>query len=95
MTDSRVRVPLNGKTVDLLQLAGEVGTALTASDVEVVVADATADVTEAELRAAVDAHVPVEVRTPVELLLADVAKASTVVGMRKALLDRLPDVLGR
>jgi hypothetical protein len=58
VTDTRTRVPLNGKTVNLAQLAAEVGAALTASDTEVVVADEKAKITAAQLKAAVEAHKP-------------------------------------
>lgn len=57
MSDTRTRVPLNGKAVDLAQLATEVGTDLVASDTEVVVASEDSTVTAAQLKAAVDAHV--------------------------------------
>jgi hypothetical protein len=57
-TDTRPRVPLNGKQVLLEQLAAEVGTALVASDTEVVVADPESTVTAAALKAALDAHTP-------------------------------------
>jgi hypothetical protein len=57
-TDTRPRVPLNGRTINLAQLAAEIGTALTASETEVVVADETATVTAEQLQAALDAHVP-------------------------------------
>jgi hypothetical protein len=58
MTDTRPRVPLNGKAVDLAQLAVEVGAALSASDTEVVVADEKTSVSAEALQAALDAHVP-------------------------------------
>jgi hypothetical protein len=58
VADTRPRVPLNGKTVNLAQLAAEVGAALTASDTEVVVADDTASVTASALKTALDAHTP-------------------------------------
>jgi hypothetical protein len=57
-TDDRPRVALNGKTINLAQLAGEVGVALTASEIEVVVADPESTVTAAALQAALDAHTP-------------------------------------
>jgi hypothetical protein len=57
--DTRTRVPLNGKTVDLAQLAAEIGAPLTASDADVVVADGESAVTAAQLKAALDAHQPV------------------------------------
>jgi hypothetical protein len=56
--DPRPRVPLNGKTVDLAQLSVEVGTPLSSSDTEVVVADPDSTVTVADLQAALDAHTP-------------------------------------
>jgi hypothetical protein len=58
MPDIRVRVPLNGKTINLAQLAAEVDADLSASDVEVVVADPVSTVTAAALRSAVEAHIP-------------------------------------
>jgi hypothetical protein len=58
MTDTRPRVPLNGKTINLGQLAAETGAALVASDTEVVVADESAPMTTAQLQSAVDAHTP-------------------------------------
>lgn len=57
MTDTRPRIRLT-KPIDLAQLAAEVGTGLTASDTEVVVADPKSTVTAAQLKAAVDAHTP-------------------------------------
>jgi hypothetical protein len=57
-TDSRARVALNGKPIDLAQLAAEVGTELTASAAEVVVADEDSAVTAAALQAALEAHTP-------------------------------------
>lgn len=58
MSDTRPRVPLNGKTVRLDQLAAEVGTDLVASETEVVVADEASTVTQAALQKALDAHTP-------------------------------------
>jgi hypothetical protein len=63
-TDTRARVPLNGKNVDLEQLAQEVGTPLTASDTEVVVADPDSTVTASALQKALNAHVPAPAATP-------------------------------
>lgn len=57
-TDTRPRAPLNGKSVRLCQLAAEVGTDLTASDTEVVVAAADSTVTQSALQKALDAHMP-------------------------------------
>lgn len=59
-TDTRPRVQLDGKVIDLALLAEEVGADLTASDAEVVVAHETADVTVEQLAAAVARHVPPE-----------------------------------
>lgn len=56
-TDTRTRVPLT-KPVDLAQLAAEVGAALSASEDDLVVADADAPVTPEALSAALDAHTP-------------------------------------
>jgi hypothetical protein len=58
MTDTRPRVPLNGKAIRLDQLAAEVGTPLSASDTEVVVTGEDSTVTATTLQAALDAHVP-------------------------------------
>ena len=58
-TDERVRVPLNGKIVDLAQLKDEVGGVdLVADATEVVVAVEGAPLTAPALAAAVAAHVP-------------------------------------
>jgi hypothetical protein len=70
VTDPRPRVSLDGKVVDLAQLATEVGAPLTASDVEVVVADPGSTVTAATLQAALDAHVPAPTATPDDDLAA-------------------------
>lgn len=77
MTDTRTRVALNGKTIDLAQLAAEVGSNLTASDTEVVVADADSTVTASVLKAALDAHVPPPTVDPVALFAAAVNVADT------------------
>ncbi len=71
MSDSRVRVPLNGKTVNLARLTAEVGTALTASDTEVVVADVGSTVTAAALSKAIAAHTPPTQPAPVKPLTDD------------------------
>jgi hypothetical protein len=71
MTDTRPRVPLNGKTVGLEQLAEEVGADLCASDTEVVVADEDSTVTAAMLQAALDAHTPPSEPVPVDPLTDD------------------------
>jgi hypothetical protein len=70
MTDTRPRIPLNGKAIDLAQLSAEVGAALTASETEVVVADEDSTVTESALQAALDAHVPAPTATPDDDLAA-------------------------
>lgn len=58
MTDTRVRVPLNGKQVDLAQLDQELGGfGLCASETEVVAVEGS-PVTEPELMAGIEAHVP-------------------------------------
>jgi hypothetical protein len=59
-TDTRPRVPLNGRTINLAQLATEVGAPLTASGTEVVIADSESAVSAAQLQAALDAHVPAQ-----------------------------------
>jgi hypothetical protein len=79
VTDTRPRVPLNGKTVNLAQLATEVGTGLAASDTEVVVAEPTSTVTASALQAALDAHVPVPEPDPD----ADLAAAINAVDTSK------------
>jgi hypothetical protein len=70
MTDTRTRVPLNGKTIDLAQLAAEVGVPLSASDTEVVVADEKSTVTASALQKALDAHTPAPAPTPDDDLAA-------------------------
>lgn len=57
MADLRPRVACT-KPINLVQLAGEVGVALAASAVEVVVAAASSPVTQARLAEAIDAHIP-------------------------------------
>jgi hypothetical protein len=96
VTDTRTRVPLNGKAVDLAQLAAEVGVPLTASDSEVVVADSKSTVTAAVLKTALDAHTPVP---PVDHA-AEFGKAVTAIDTSKvtdpaakAALDALKSVL--
>jgi hypothetical protein len=69
--DTRTRVPLNGKRIDLAQLATEVGAALTASETEVVVTDPGAKVTQVTLSKAVAAHTPPVRRQPVPRLTDD------------------------
>ncbi len=70
MPDTRARVAINGKAINLAQLAKEVGAALSASDVEVVVVDEKATVTAAALHRAVAAHAPAAVQ-PVSPLTDD------------------------
>lgn len=53
--DPRPRVAHKGKALNLVQLAAELGAALAADDVDVVVVDDSR--TQAQLQAAVDAHV--------------------------------------
>lgn len=69
MTDTRVRVPLDGKKIDLAQLATEIGADLSASDAEVVVTDDDSPVTADALAAAVKSHTPPP--PPVEPLTDD------------------------
>lgn len=57
-TDTRPRVALAGKQVNLAQLTAEVGSGLVASDSEVVVADADSQVTAEALATALAAHTP-------------------------------------
>jgi hypothetical protein len=56
VADTRPRVPLNGKAINLAQLSKEVGAALSASDTEVVVADANSTITASALSKALAAH---------------------------------------
>jgi hypothetical protein len=58
VTDTRTRIPLGGKKIDLALLAEEVGVALSASDDEVVVANEKSTVSASTLQAALDAHTP-------------------------------------
>lgn len=71
-TDQRVRVPLNGKEINLAQLDDETGGHGLTASTEVVVAIEGSPVTLAALSAAVAAHVPVWPPPPptVEELLA-------------------------
>lgn len=69
--DERVRVPLNGKTIDLALLDAETGGhGLCADDLEVVAVEGS-PVTEVELAAAVAAHVAPPPPASVEDQLAD------------------------
>lgn len=88
MPDTRPRVALNGKTVDLAQLATEVGAALSASDTEVVVADPKATVTAAQLKAALDAHTPAPKPDPDADFRKALEAATTVAAIRDALLGK-------
>lgn len=84
--DTRPRVPLNGKRIDLLLLAEEVGAPLAASDTEVVVADEDSPVTAAQLQSALDAHTaPVEVDHAADFAAA-VKAATTLDALKAALL---------
>lgn len=85
-TDTRPRVPLNGKTIDLEQLTAEIGAGLTASDTELVVADDKATVTAAELRAALDAHTPAPKPDPDAEFRKAVEAATTLAALKAALL---------
>lgn len=89
--DTRPRADLNGKTINLEQLAQEVGTPLCASDVEVVVADEQAPVTVQQLEAAVDAHVPV-LPEPFEIVPA-LEAATTLVQVKAALITHFQEGL--
>jgi hypothetical protein len=85
--DTRPRVPLS-KEVNLAQLSDEMGVGLCASDAEVVVADPDADITKAQLAAAVKAHVPDPNfgRDPDDVRreeLAEKAKAGTLTGSER------------
>lgn len=88
MTDTRTRVPLNGKVVDLTQLTVEVGAALTASDTEVVVADPDSTVTAAQLRTALDAHTPAPDPDPDAELVAAITAATTLAQLKDALIGK-------
>jgi hypothetical protein len=70
MSDTRPRVKLNGKRIDLAQLAKEVGAPLSASETEVVVADPDSTVTAAALSKALAGHTPPSA-TPIEPPLTD------------------------
>jgi hypothetical protein len=86
VNDARARVKLDGKAINLAQLAQEVGAPLTGSAAEVVVADARSSVTAEELRVAVGAHVPAEpVDHDAEFRQA-VEAATTIAGLKAALL---------
>lgn len=80
MDDRRPRVPLNGRPINIDQLAAEVGDALTASTSEVVLADPASQVTAVELAAAVAAHTP----APVEPTPTLAELAAEVRGMKRA-----------
>jgi hypothetical protein len=81
--DTRVRVPLGGKQIDLAQLTEEIGVGLTADDTHVVVADPDDDhITVEQLAAALDAHDP---PAPVDPLTDDEIRAL------RAMLERTPD----
>ena len=56
MADDRPRAARSGKQINLAQLGQEVGAALCSSDSEIVVADPTSKVTQAQLAAALLAH---------------------------------------
>lgn len=86
MDDTRPRVALNGKTIDLEQFAAEVGAALCASDTEVVVADSDAPVTAAQLQAALDAHTPAPTPDPDGEFRQAVEAATTLAALKAALL---------
>jgi hypothetical protein len=85
-TDTRPRVPLNGKKVNLAQLAAEVGAALAASDTEVVVADPSSSVTAAALQAALDAHTPAVPPDPEAEFRKAVEAATSLDALKAALL---------
>lgn len=87
--DPRVRVPLNGKRVDLEQLTAEVGTALCASPDEVVVADPAAKVTGTQLAAAVKAHVPPPVVDPDAAFVAAVEAATSLAALKAAIVGKI------
>lgn len=88
-TDTRPRTPLNGKRVDLAQLAAEIGAPLTASDEEVVIADPASQVTAAQLKAAVDAHTPAPQPDPDAEFRTALEGATTVAQIRDALLGKV------
>lgn len=91
MSDTRTRVPLNGKKINLAQLAAEVGAPLTADETEVV-AD---DVTATTLTAAVEKHTPAPVAPSLADRLAavearlDKAATAAVTGEAAKLRDNL------
>jgi hypothetical protein len=86
MSDTRARVPLDGKTIRLDQLAAEVGAALTGSDAEVVVADDDSTVTADALRAALDAHTPSPLPDPEADFRKAVEGATSLAALKDALL---------
>jgi hypothetical protein len=85
VTDTRVRISRD-RPVRLDQLADEVGTALCASESEIVVADPDSPVTAAALRSALDAHTPVEDPDPAQEFADAVKAATTLDGLKAALL---------
>jgi hypothetical protein len=86
MSDTRPRAALNGKKINLAQLAGEVGAALAASDTDVVVVDEDSTVTSDALQAAVDAHVPAAEPDPDAEFRKAVEAATTLDALKAALL---------
>lgn len=86
-TDTRPRVSYS-KPIDIAQLAAEVGTPLSSSDTEVVVADPTSTVTAAQLRAAIDAHTPVPKTDPDAELVAAITAATTLAQLKDALIGK-------
>lgn len=74
MVDTRVRIPLNGKKIDLDQLTTEVGAPLTASDTELVVANPDSQISPEVLSAKLAAHTPVPKKDPHVILLERIEK---------------------
>lgn len=95
MTDNRVRVPVNGKTIDLAQLDAETGGhGLVASDTEVIAVEGS-PVTADRLAAAVAAHAPSLPVDADESLRAEIEKATTVAELKAALLGSKPGQAAR
>lgn len=88
MEDTRARAALNGKRIDLGQLAAEVGAALSASAAEVVVADPDSGVTATALKAAIDAHTPATKADPDAELVAAITAATTLAQLKDALIGK-------
>lgn len=95
MTDTRVRVPLNGKQVDLAALDADTGGhGLCSSDDEVVAVEGS-PVTAEQLQAALAAHTPPDTVDPDDELRAQIEAATTVADLKAALLGTKPGQVAR